>query len=293
MKNFIKYLFLSILLTASTLQSVDAQLLGDARVRVASGSVCDTDALLYINNANITDNTQQEAICQLVTDLKDNLLWDKIVAIYPMVGGTASTHKWNLKDPRDLDVAFRLTFTGGWVHSSTGSKPDGSTGYANTYLKPLSELPTNNMSISYYSRENITTGTDQLDMGARDGNILYLSAIYGASGLEFVARNSHSGTLASASNSDARGFYTASKLGNVASGFKIYKNTTLEDTKVGNGANPNRSVYLGCYNNAGSAQLFSNRECAIASIGEGLTGSEVSDFYNAVQTFQTTLGREI
>lgn len=34
-----------------------------------------------------------------------------MTAVYPFIGGTASTHKFNLKDPRDLDVAFRLTFS--------------------------------------------------------------------------------------------------------------------------------------------------------------------------------------
>ena len=29
-------------------------------------------------------------------------------AIYPFVGGTATTHKFNLKDPADINAAFRL-----------------------------------------------------------------------------------------------------------------------------------------------------------------------------------------
>ncbi|HEU5364084.1 MAG TPA: hypothetical protein VFU62_01055, partial [Hanamia sp.] len=34
------------------------------------------------------------------------------------------------------------------------------------------------------------------------------------------------------------------------------------------------------------------RECALATLGQGLTASEVQTFYNIVQTFQTTLGRQ-
>ena len=38
---------------------------------------------------------------------------------------------------------------------------------------------------------------------------------------------------------------------------------------------------------------YSNRECAFASIGDGLTDTEASNFYTAVQTYQTALGRQV
>jgi hypothetical protein len=80
----------------------------------------DPDAQAFITAAAITDPTQQTAINTLVVDLKGYGIWTKSKALYPFVGGTASQHKFNLKDPRDLDAAFRLVFTGGWTHSSNG-----------------------------------------------------------------------------------------------------------------------------------------------------------------------------
>ena len=38
---------------------------------------------------------------------------------------------------------------------------------------------------------------------------------------------------------------------------------------------------------------FSSKECAFASIGDGLTDTEADDFYTAVQAFQTTLNRQV
>ena len=38
---------------------------------------------------------------------------------------------------------------------------------------------------------------------------------------------------------------------------------------------------------------FDILQCAFASIGEGLTDAEASSFYTAVQTYQTTLGRQV
>jgi hypothetical protein len=39
--------------------------------------------------------------------------------------------------------------------------------------------------------------------------------------------------------------------------------------------------------------VFSNREQAFASIGDGLTDTQASNFYTAVQAFQTTLSRQV
>jgi len=38
---------------------------------------------------------------------------------------------------------------------------------------------------------------------------------------------------------------------------------------------------------------YSNRQQSFASIGDGLTDAEALSFYNAVQTFNTTLGRQV
>jgi hypothetical protein len=96
----------------------------------------DPDAQAFITAAAITDVTQQGAINTLVLALKGYSIWTKFKAIYPIVGGTASQHKYNLKDPRDLDAAFRLVFNGGWTHSSTGAQPNGVNGYADTKFTP-------------------------------------------------------------------------------------------------------------------------------------------------------------
>ena len=85
----------------------------------------DPDATAFLTAAGITDPTISSAIDTLVVDLKGYGIWSKMLAIYPFVGGTATTHKWNLKDPRDLNAAYRLSFFGTITHSSTGVKGDG------------------------------------------------------------------------------------------------------------------------------------------------------------------------
>ena len=46
-------------------------------------------------------------------------------------------------------------------------------------------------------------------------------------------------------------------------------------------------------NGAISTIGYSNKQCAFASIGDGLTDAEALALYNAVQTFNTTLARQV
>ena len=54
-----------------------------------------------------------------------------------------------------------------------------------------------------------------------------------------------------------------------------------------------RPIYLGAQNNNGVTALYSNRQLAFAHIGTGLTSAECTLLYNRIQTFQTTLGRQV
>ena len=127
--------------------------------------VYDADAQRFIDSSGITDFTQKIAINNFVKQLKDSSLWTKFVAIYPMVGGTATTTKWNLKDPRNLDAAYRLTFYGTPVYASTGVLFPTTSDYADTHLTD-EVLNYNDNSISYYSgTQNTVSG---YDMGCYD-----------------------------------------------------------------------------------------------------------------------------
>ena len=118
----------------------------------SGAAAIDADAQAFITAAAITDSTQQSAINTLVTDLKGYGIWTKMKALYPFVGGTASSHKFNLKDPRDLDAAYRLVFNGGGIHSSTGYAGNASNAWANTHLFAQNTLTNSNLHVSFYSR---------------------------------------------------------------------------------------------------------------------------------------------
>jgi hypothetical protein len=256
--------------------------------------VADSDAQTFITAANITDTTQKSAINTLVTQLKTYGIWTKMKALYPFVGGTASSHKWNLKDPRDLDAAFRLQFNGGWTHSSTGALPNGTNGYANTFLIPSTSLTNNSTHLSYYSRTNIQS--NQIEIGYIGSNPNRLSMELSYNGTFSSDQYNYNTGRVSVSNTDSTGYYITSRAS--SSVHKSYKNGvqlgTTNTGASGDISHINGEIYIGTPNKVGGViEWFSSKQTAFASIGDGLTDTEAANFYTAVQTFQTTLGRQI
>jgi len=255
------------------------------------GLTTDPDAQAFITAAAITDPTQQAAIDNLVKGLKSDNIWTKMKAIYPFVGGTASTHKWNLKDPRDLDAAFRLVFNGGWTHSSNGATPNGTNGFANTYLNPATVINNvNDGHLSYYSRTN-STNISAIEIGCADLSTSFDMVIkFGASNLAGACINMFdSNVFTNAATS--LGFYHANQ-NNIPNVRKMFLNgSSIATQTVAQNATPSVNIYIGA-RNAG-AQFNTNRQCAFSSIGNGLTDTEAANLYTRVQAYQTALSRNV
>lgn len=248
----------------------------------------DSDAQAFLTAAGITDPTISTAINTLVVQLKADNIWSKMKAIYPMVGGTASTHKWNLKDPRDLDAAFRLQFFGGWTHSTNGAQPNGTNGYADTYFNALVNFNINNTHLSIYSKTN---GTGY-DLGNINGsNLTALSA--GLGGVAYSDHYNYVTARVSQSVANTQGFYIGSRTNNVT--HKLYKSgNQIGTTNTGaSGIILSLSLFLGALNASGLGTIYSNKQYSLCSIGDGLTDTESANFSTAVQTFQTSLSRQV
>ena len=255
----------------------------------SSGASFDADALAFITAASITDNTQKTAVNTLITDLKAYNIWTKMKAIYPFVGGTASSHKFNLKDPRDLDAAFRLEFFGGWTHSITGSKPNGTTGYANTFYTNV----TDNSSMWYYSRTNNTTNGFEMGVYNNPYSDTALIAYYNGSSYGYIRALSNGNTGLSWVATSSRGFFgvnrTSSTLANSwHNGVKKGTNTNTSSQDAFT-----KPLFIGAYNSNSGAAYYTNKESAFASIGDGLSDTEASNLYTAVQLFNTNLSRQV
>ena len=257
-----------------------------------SGPSYGTLTTAWIAATGETDLTILGALNTLESDMATYGLTAKMKALYPMVGGTAAKHKYNFMDARDLDAAYRLVFTGGWTHSSTGAKPNGTNAYADTKLTPSSVLTQDNTHISYYSRDNISASC--VDMGCRGtvGGTADLS-LYNYSGTYYSDQYNTGGGRASSANADTRGFITGSRTTSAI--HKLFRNgTQIGSTNTGASGNLSFvTVSIALAALGTTLGFYSPREIAIASIGDGLTDAEAANFYTAVQTFQTTLARQV
>lgn len=261
----------------------------------SGGGGLDVDAQAYITAASITDSTQKSAVNTLFLDLKAASIYTKMVAFYPILGGNATSHKFNAKDPRDLDAAYRLSFVGGWTHSSNGALPNGTTAYANTFITPFNNL-TSLSHMSFYSR---TDSTKDEMLGVQDdftsiGAQMYLQ---GNKTRDLYSCSNTDAASLSISNTSTLGMYIVSRTSSTS--LKAYKNSTNVGSSVSSslGYRAKIPLFLGGsnYRNSGGTNSFyyGNKECAFASIGSGLTDAEALALYTAVNKFNTTLGRNV
>lgn len=248
----------------------------------------DADAQAFFNRVTTAGGTlsatEQIAVNTLVKQMKTDGIWTKMKAIYPMVGASAAACAQNLKSS-----SFTGTFNGGITYANTGVTGNGSTGYMNTGLVPNGNLSLNSTHISAYVRNNTASGGA---IGSADNSLangLYMNMRY-TDNFHYTRLNSNSG--GGQANTAAAGFWLASRTS--SSQFKVFKsNTTFATENINSSALNTREIYVVAMNLANFGIEYSNRNIAFASIGDGITDTEASNFYTAVQAFQTTLSRQV
>ena len=257
----------------------------------SSGGGTDADAQAFITAASITDPTQISAVNTLVTGLKSNNLWTKMKAIYPVVGGNATAHSYNLVNT----TQYQLSFSSGWTHSSTGMLPNGTSAYANTGLSPSSELNLTSSHFSLYSRTN-AFGSNYANSGIYDGGNkafnLYLKYY---NGKRIAVMYTENNTYADGGvEPDSRGLFLGTRIS--SNDIKLYKNGSVvgsnTNTETG-GILPTSTVYLSAANTNGSPNgvTYDNKELAFCTIGLGLDSTESTTLSTIINAFNTTLGR--
>jgi hypothetical protein len=258
------------------------------------GTPIDPDAAAFFARVTAAGGTlsatEQTAVNTLVVQMKADGTWTPMKAIYPMVGASAAACAQNLKSS-----SFTGTFTSGWTFASTGVTPNGTSAYMDTNFNPNTNLTTSSACLSVYTRGTgiggsgypIDLGCDVTGTGFNitqkmtgSGSTQYHGRVFvqivdgvdgnNIAGLQLISRNS------------------TTSLKYFRNGTLIQTNSTLEVGPI-----PNINAYLGALNNNGSAGIFSVREYALASLSDGLTDTQASNFYTAVQAFQTTLSRQV
>jgi len=247
----------------------------------------DADAQAFFNRVTAAGGTlsatEQTATNQLVLDMKSAGIWTAMRAVYPMVGASAAACAQNLKSS-----SFTGTFTSGWTFASTGVTPNGTNAYFNTNFNASTNFTANNLSVSGYSRTNTQDANDRFIFGIQTPNGIWWD------NYNNTQRNIGSGSL-SITLSGQTGFDGLMMLNTQSStSTKVIRNaTTLNTTTTLNtGIIPSRNMLFSVLD-YGALAFYDNKQLAFGHLGDGLTDAQASNFYTAVQAFQTTLSRNV
>lgn len=242
----------------------------------------DSDVTAFRLAAGITSASQRLAVNYLVRALKANNLWSKFLALYPFVGGTATSHAINLVNP----LTFKITWVASPTHSSVGVTFNGTSQYGRTGLVPSTDTTLDNLALHVYMRLDIDSNgivigsngsgaASQANITPRSSGV-YKSIMYD--------------TQVSASVFDSSGLFTSTKI--AANNHMIIKNGVLLGTvTTSGGTRPTVEVYIGARNNNGTASLFKNTLVAFSAITSGMTSAESALLNTIVERFQSILSR--
>lgn len=246
------------------------------------GAAYDSDAQAFFTAAGITDTTQKSAVNQLVLDIKGYSLWSKITGLYPFVGGTSTTHSYNLKNT----AQYQLTFSGGGTHSSTGYLPNGINGYANTGIYPLS---LNDFGFGFYGYKS--TFEPKAQMGAEYGaGITYLYCCYNSSAAMYSNINGTGQKTTTGTYTNVKGFYSVSRT-DASTVLTRAVNDTASFSVSGGTLQSSLPMFIGAASYGAAGDDYCNTEFRGAFIGNGLTATESGNLKTAFDTFNATLSR--
>lgn len=278
---------------------------------VTNNVAAEAEALAFFTAASITDTTQKIALNEFVKDLKainsvqpsfvdfDTPANSILRASYPCIGGTATTHKFNLIDPRDLDAAYRLAYTAPINHDSYGIVGGGTTGKCNTFVNALA-LNNDSHGMEFFINKQWQSTGYAFDMGVSvtaDGQFLLYAEYYADAINNYISSKSRKNDLLKTTtqnainNSDNQiGLHLCNRIGTAIGNFKDYRNGYLRNTSVAiaSGTPDNANIHF--------ARLESNYPCQrtysyVGIRNAGCNASALSLYSDAIIKLQYNLGR--
>jgi hypothetical protein len=255
----------------------------------SGGGGFDPDAQAFFDRVTTAGGTltttEKNATNQLVLDMKAAGIWTAMKAVYPMVGSSAAACAQNLKSS-----SFTGTFTSGWTFASTGVTPNGTSAYMDSKLNLSSNLSISSGHFSFYSRTNAILNGWVMGAESSTGDRTQWVVRADGSGAYYGRYGSNSIATTNGTTSLGLSILNRPNLTNL----KLHQNGSIANNATYTAAFlPNLNLYIGGNNNAGTFNAANNAQCAFASIGDGLTDTQASNFYTAVNSFQVSLSRNV
>lgn len=261
-----------------------------ASIGIINSTGLETEVVAFATATGITNGAMILDLDNLVKSLKGYGIWSLMKAIYPIVGGNATAHSYNLKDTS----LYQITWNGSITHSATGITGNGSTGYGNTGIVPSSVLSLNSTHISCYIRTNSDTSSPaRMNMGTNNASAANSLSIQ-AYPTVFLSVGINGSVANTNSAGGVNGLMLANRTGSATGSANCARNGSVITSGMGasTGLSAN-ALALMARNNNGTVDMFSLSEYAFFTVGDGLTGTQIGNLYTAVQAFQTARGRQV
>jgi len=264
-------------------------------ITITATTSYEAETTAYMNAIAIPDNSSASiytgktnndiwvAVDTYIKDLKSNSLWDKIEALYPIVGDTANKHSYNLRDSN----TYQITWFGSGTHTINGYTGNGTNGYGNTGF--VETRNADNSSFVLLRTSNINSST--VEIGGVTASYSSGSHIYTKynNANDIVVRNQND-TFDLLLGTAPNGWMATSRLNNT--NYMIQKNDVSETfTRAGSSEICPFEYYVAARNKGGTAENFSSNESVAYGLGKGLTTAELSILRTLTLQLQINLGR--
>ena len=249
---------------------------------IGSQEVIDVDPDVAAFFARVTaaggalSNIEKSAIETLVFQLKFLNIWSSLKAIYPMVGASAAACAQNLKSS-----SFAGSFTSGWTFSSSGIISNGTSAYFDTTCRVVTDLTNFNLSWAYTGTSNSWSGAfnGASVVGFNSNSQIGLQNLTGVTGTIPSTFKMMSGSVNSSASNDA----------------KLYFDGTEQSVYTASSMSSDISFILGALNTGTfptiTPIIFNVVNISILCLGSKLSGTQMSNLYTSINTFNTSLSR--
>jgi hypothetical protein len=215
-------------------------------------------------------------------------LWEDISIFYPIIGGVANAHAQAAG--QQYNSSFNGTFNGGVTHSSSGMTFNGVNGYMDTNWALTNQLgSTSLVSIGGYTNTSYVGSL----MGCLNGDastITQLRLNVPSGEISPQPGTSLAGAI-STFMTGSSGTFITSRTGTTAT-FVLQNNVITNLTQASGLTASNRVMWVGARNYAGAPSYGTGR-VAFVFMGRTLTAAQATTLKGIIQTFQTSLSRQV
>ena len=259
-----------------------------------------TEARTYLSAVVAAGGTvtspMSAATITMFTSIWSNGFNNGMLYMYPFIGGTAGSNKFNALNPVDTDAGYRLTFNGGWTHSSSGATPNGVNAYANTFFTPnsIASLTISGGTLGFYSGTDSVGAFSKCAMGSK-GNASDGWALYPKSDADVIDAftwENNTGAPTTATNPSSLGGLAFTRTGTTVVSY-VRRGTLFENVTITATAKSPEPIYLGALNSDGTDSQYSVFRHQFTYAHTGLTVAQITTLDTIIQTYQTALSRNV